>query len=123
MGMILDIMDHVAELKTLDAPPFPIEYCYATLHDPIVDESKIRVNVTDYQPFVALIKDLKCRFDDAVNPQPITTHTSPRHVSFGSHAINAIPTVHSDCHSHKHGLIDHDILFYHDQHMGSGPDE
>jgi hypothetical protein len=49
-GMILDMTDHVAELKTLGTPPFPIEYRHAMVHVPIVDESEIRVNITDYQP-------------------------------------------------------------------------
>jgi hypothetical protein len=40
-GMILDMMDQVAELKTLDAPQFPIEYHHTTVHVPIVDESEI----------------------------------------------------------------------------------
>jgi hypothetical protein len=40
-GMILDMMDQVAELKTLDAPQFPIEYHCTMMHVPIVDESKI----------------------------------------------------------------------------------
>jgi hypothetical protein len=90
---------------------------------PIVDESDIQANVADYQPLVTLIEDLKCHFSDAINPQPITTHASSLHVSFGSHAVNAIVTAHSDCHSVKYGLMYHDIAFYHDQHIGFGPDE
>jgi hypothetical protein len=78
--MILDMTDHVAELKTLDAPPFPIEYRCAMVHVPIVDESKIRVSIADYQPVVKLIEDLACHFAEAVYPQPITTHTSHKHV-------------------------------------------
>jgi hypothetical protein len=72
---------------------------------------------------IKLIEDLECHFAEAINPQPITTHTSPKHVSFGSCTINPIVAVYSDCHSSKHGLMDHDMVFYHDQHMGSGPDE
>jgi hypothetical protein len=40
-GMILDTPDHVAEFRTLDAPPFPIEYRCAMVHVPIVDKPKI----------------------------------------------------------------------------------
>jgi hypothetical protein len=121
--MILVMMDHMAELKTLYVPPLPIEYPCTTVHVPIVDESEIRVNVRDFQLLVALIEDLEHHFADAVNPWPITTHTSPKHVSFGSHAVSAITVAHSDYHSHKHGLMGHDVTFYPDQHMGSGPDE
>jgi hypothetical protein len=122
-GMILDMMDHVAELKTLDMPPFPIEYCRATVHVPIVNESKIRVSIANYQPVLKLIEYLECHFAEAINPQPISTHASPKHISFGSCAIYAIIAAHSDCHSGKHGFTDNDMAFYHDQHMGSGPDE
>jgi hypothetical protein len=90
---------------------------------PIVDESKIKVSIANYQPVVKLIEDLECHFAEAVNLPPITTHTSPKHFSFGSCAVNTIVTAHSDCHSGKHGLMDTDMAFYHDQHMGSGPDE
>jgi hypothetical protein len=112
------MMDHVAEVKTLDAPPFPIEYSCAKVHVPIVDESKITVSIADYQLVVKLIEDLECHFAESLNPQPITTHASPKHVSFGSCAINAIVAAHSDRHSGKHGLMNNDTAFYHDQHMG-----
>ncbi len=121
--MILDMTDHATELKTLDAPPFPIEHRCATVHVPIMDKSKIRVSIADYQPVVKLIEDLECHFAEAINTLPITTHASPKHISFKSHAVKAIVAAHSDCHSGKHGLMDTDMVFYHDQHMGSGPDE
>jgi hypothetical protein len=121
--MTLDMTDHVTELKTLDAPPFPIEYSHATVHVPIVDKSKIRVSIADYQPVVKLIEELECHFAAAVHPPPITTHASPKHVSFESCAIDTIVTAHIDCHSGKHGSMYTDLAFYHDQHMGSGPDE
>ncbi len=79
-GMILNTTDHIAELKTLDAPPFPIEYHCATVYVPIVDESKNRVSIVDYQPVVKLTEDLECHFAEAVNPPPITTHASPKHL-------------------------------------------
>ncbi len=57
MGMILDMTNSVAELKTLDTPPFLIEYHCTMVHVPIVVESKIRVSIADYQPVVKLIED------------------------------------------------------------------
>jgi hypothetical protein len=122
-GMILDVTDHIAELKTLGAPPFPIEYRCTMVHVPIMDESKIRVSIADYHPVVKLIEDLERHFAEALNPPSITTHASPKHVSFGSCAVKAIIAAYSDCHSGKHGLMDTDTVFYHDQHMGTGPDE
>jgi hypothetical protein len=72
---------------------------------------------------VKIIEDLERHFAEAIHPLPITTHASPKHISFGSRAVDAIVTAHSVCHSSKHGLMDTDMAFYHDQHMGSGPDE
>jgi hypothetical protein len=116
-GMILDMTDHVAELGTLDAPPFPMEYRCATVHVPIMDKSKIEVSIADYQPVVKLIEDLERHFAAAIHPPPITTHASPKHVSFRSCAVDSIIAVHFDCHSGKHGLMDTDLAFYHDQHI------
>jgi hypothetical protein len=93
------------------------------VHVLIVDEPKIRVSSADYQPVVKLIEDLEHHFAAAVHPPPITTHASAMHISFGSCAVNAIFAVHSDCHSSKHGLMDTDLAFYHDQQIDSGPDE
>ncbi len=69
--MVLDMMDHVAELKPLDLPFFPIEYCCTTVHVPIMDKSKIRVSIVDYQPVVKLIEELECHFSAAVHPRPL----------------------------------------------------
>jgi hypothetical protein len=123
--IILDMTDHIAELKTLDAQPFPIEYHRATVHVPIVivDKSKIGVSIADYEPVVKLIENLEHHFTAAIHPQPFPIHASPKCVSFGSHTIDTFVAAHSDCHSGKHELMDADLAFYHDQLMGSGPDE
>ena len=34
---IIDFSDNVADLRALDAPPFPIEYCRAMVHVPIME--------------------------------------------------------------------------------------
>ncbi len=112
--------DDVAELKTLDTPPFPIKYRHTMEHVPIVDESKSQVNVTDYQPVVALIKDLECHFAGTVTPLPIATHNSPKYVSFGSCAVRTGFAAHSDYHSNRHSLMNYDMTFYHDHHMETG---
>jgi hypothetical protein len=79
--MILDMTDHIAKFRTLDAPPFPIKYCHTTVHVSIVDKSQSQVSIVDIQPVVKLIEDLERHFAEAVNPQPITTCTSPKHIS------------------------------------------
>ena len=45
---VINLADNVAELRALDAPPFPLEYHCATVHALIVDEgSKYLVHMAD----------------------------------------------------------------------------
>ncbi len=34
---IIDLSDNVAELRALDAPPFPLEFCCTTVHVPVME--------------------------------------------------------------------------------------
>ncbi len=44
--MIVNVADQVAELRALDALPFPIGFRRAQCHVPSIDETKVHVNVT-----------------------------------------------------------------------------
>jgi hypothetical protein len=121
-GMILDLVDKVANLKSLDCPPFPIEYCPAMVHVPIVDESAVSVNTTTFQPTIMVIKDLERYFAATVSVLPAAPEL-PKHVFFGSRAINTTPSVHVESTLTKHGLMDSEVMYYHDQDMGTGPYE
>jgi hypothetical protein len=118
-GMILDLVDNVADLKSLDCPPFPIEYHCTTVHVPIVDKSAISVNAAAFQPTIMVIKDLERYFAAAVSVLPAAPDSS-KHVSFGSRAIGTSPSTSVESMSAKHGLMDSEMMYYHDQDMGTG---
>ena len=46
--MIINAADQVAELRALDALPFPIDFPHAQCHVPTIDETKVHVNVAQY---------------------------------------------------------------------------
>jgi hypothetical protein len=46
--MIVDAADQVAELRALDALPFPIDFRCAQCHVSSIDETKVHMNVTQY---------------------------------------------------------------------------
>jgi hypothetical protein len=121
-GMILDLVDNVANLKSLDCPPFPIKYRRATVHVPIVDESAVSVNTATFHPTITVIKDLERYFAATISVLPAAPE-SPKHVSFGSSAISTTPSTHVESTLTKHGLMDSEMMYYHDQDMGTGPYE
>jgi hypothetical protein len=56
---INDLSDNVANLRAIDAPPFPIEYRRATVHVPVIEEGVDRpIHLTATK--AALIQDIKC---------------------------------------------------------------
>ena len=61
---VIDLVDNVAKLRALDAPPFPLEYCCATVHVPIVDEGNEHpVHMADaYSDLIAEINSLERHF-------------------------------------------------------------
>ncbi len=119
-GMILDLVDNVANLKSLDCPPFPIEYCRATVHVPIMDASAVSVNTATFQPTITVIEDLERNFTATISVLPAAPEL-PKHVSFGSRAISTTPSAHVESTSTKHGLMDSEMMYYHDQDMGTAP--
>jgi hypothetical protein len=38
MGMVLDLVDEVADCRYLDCPPFPVDFCRTTNHVPVLDD-------------------------------------------------------------------------------------
>jgi hypothetical protein len=121
-GMILDLVDNVANLKSLDCPPFPIKYRCAMVHVPIVDESAVSVNTATFQPTIRVIEDLEHYFAATVSVMPAAPEL-PKHVSFRSRAISTTPSAHVESTSTKHSLMDSEMMYYHDQDVGTGPYE
>jgi hypothetical protein len=64
---IIDLADNIAELRALDAPPFPLEYRCATVHVPIVDEvNEHPIHMAEaYSNLIAEINALERQFMSA----------------------------------------------------------
>ena len=63
----IDLVDNIAELHALDAPPFPLEYRRTTVHVPIVDEGNEHpVHMVEaYSNLIAEINALERQFTSA----------------------------------------------------------
>ncbi len=57
--MILDTADQVAELRALDALPFPINFHCAQCHIPTIDETKVHMNVAQYANVIQEIDNIE----------------------------------------------------------------
>jgi hypothetical protein len=90
---VIDLADNVAELRALDAPPFPLEYRCATIHVPIMDEGNEHpVHMAEaYSDLIAEINALERQFMSANLIQAESGGVDgSRSVTFG--ACPAIPT-------------------------------
>jgi hypothetical protein len=117
--MIIDLSDNVADMRALDASPFPLEYHCATVHVPIVDKADaacIHLS-TAHLDMIKEIKALERHFSDASSRYVanVTSNNANRHVSFGSRAVgqpmlctagNLISALCQDSLLGKHGLFD-----------------
>jgi hypothetical protein len=87
--MIIDLSDNVADMRALDASPFPLEYRRATVHVPIVDEANAaRIHLsTAHFSMIKKIKALERHFSAASYVADVTDNNANRRVSFGSRAV------------------------------------
>ena len=90
---VIDLADNVAELRALDAPPFPLEYCRATVHVPIVDEGNEHpVHMAGaYDDLIAEINALERYFTSAnlVRAESEDTVDGSRSVHFGARPVTS----------------------------------
>jgi hypothetical protein len=70
--MIVNAADQVAELRALDALPFPIDFRRAQCHVPSIDETKVHVNVTQYADIICKITNIESLYSD----NPAVQHTA-----------------------------------------------
>jgi hypothetical protein len=115
--MIIDLSDNVTDMRALDASPFPLEYCCATVHVPIVDEADaacIHLSTTHLN-VIKEIEALERDFSAASYVANVTDDNANRHMSFGSRAVgqpmscttgNLISALCQDSLLGKHGLFD-----------------
>ncbi len=76
--MIVDAADQVAELRALDALPFPIDFCRAQCHVPAIDETKVHINMTQYTDIIQEINNVKQLYLTILALQHTATPPSPK---------------------------------------------
>ena len=89
---VIDLTDNVAELRALNASPFPLEYRKATVHVPIVDEGNEHpVHMVDaYSKLIAEINSLERHFMSTDLMQVESTGVDgARSVHFGARPVGA----------------------------------
>jgi hypothetical protein len=89
---VIDLADNVAELRTLNAPPFPLEYRRAMVHVPIVDEGNEHpVHMADaYIDLIAEINSLERHFTSVDLVQVGSDGVdSTRSIRFGARPVGA----------------------------------
>jgi hypothetical protein len=115
--MIIDLSENVADMRALDASPFPLEYHRATVHVPIVDEANAaRIHLsTTHLNMIKDIEALEWHFSAASHMADVLNDNANRRVSFGSRAVgqpmsytmgNVISALCQDSLLGKHGLFD-----------------
>jgi hypothetical protein len=73
--MIINAADQVAELRALDALPFPITFHRAQCHVPTINETKVHMNVAQYANVIREIDNIKKLY--SVDPAVQHTATLP----------------------------------------------
>jgi hypothetical protein len=115
---IIDLSDDVADLRELDAPPFPIEYRRATVHVPVIEEGVDRpVHLSASES--AIIQDVECLEAYFLNFDEGMEGTSSRRVSFGSSPGKNFPSF-TPPPASPNGFVDSSMEYY--SVPGMGPD-
>jgi hypothetical protein len=124
--MIIDLLDNVADMRVLDASPFPLEYRRAAVHVPIVDEAGTVHLSTAHQDLIREIKALEQRFaSSSFVADAVHSDNAIKRVSFGSRAVDqplscstgeTISAIRQDSTVSKHGLFDTPMEYYSDPH-------
>ena len=65
-GMILDLVDNLAECKYLDCPAFPIDYRRTSNHVPVTDETSATAQVAESAQIIAEITNLERYYEAKV---------------------------------------------------------
>jgi hypothetical protein len=67
MGMILDLVNNLAECKHLDYPPFPIDYQRTSNHIPVTDDQSAAIHhASVLQDLIHGIEHLECYYKTKV---------------------------------------------------------
>ena len=85
MGMIIDLVNNVADCRYLDCPVFPIDYRCMSNHVPDTDKSDATIyQVKQYNNVISDIESLERFYDAKVQPGGSQTMHQNQAVHFGS---------------------------------------
>jgi hypothetical protein len=119
--MVIDLSNHVADLRALNMAPFPLEYRHTMVYVPIVNKGAAPVNLTYYGNIIAEVKNLEKHFVAAT----LTTTTNvnaTHHVRFRASPVTSESLPPSICESILHGspsMIHCPIESYHNAVLGT----
>jgi hypothetical protein len=80
--MIVNVADQVAELRALDALPFPISFRRAQCHVPTINKTKVHVNMTQYADIIRKINHIESLYSGNPAVQHTAPHPSPKSALF-----------------------------------------
>jgi hypothetical protein len=121
--MIINLSNNVADMRALNASPFPLEYRRAVVHVPIVDEAGTALThlSTAHQDLIKEIKALEQQFAASSFVANVPNDNAIKRVSFGSRAVgqpmsstmgNPVSAIFQDSLLGKHGLFDTLMEYY-----------
>jgi hypothetical protein len=90
-GMILDLVDNLAECKYLDCPAFPIDYQRTSNHVPVTDETSATVQVAESAKIIEELTNLERYYEAKVQAGSLVGNIGKLAVHFGTKsAANAV---------------------------------
>jgi hypothetical protein len=83
-GMILDLVDNLAECKYLDCPAFPIDFRRTSNHVPVTDEPSTPVQFAESATIIQQIIHLERYYEAKVQAGSSCMHSGEPTVHFGT---------------------------------------
>jgi hypothetical protein len=100
-GMILDLVDNLAECKYLDCPLFSIDFQRTSNHVPVTDKLSTEVQVTEiHRDVIRKIEHLEQYYAAKVPASSSDGNRTPSAVHFGSRSLACTAIVDSDSTTH-----------------------
>jgi hypothetical protein len=100
-GMILNLVDNLAECKYLDCPPFPIDFQHMSNHVPVTDKPSAEVQVTGiYRDVIRKIEHLEQYYVAKMPASSSDGNHMPSVVHFGSRSLACTAIIDSDSTTH-----------------------
>ncbi len=95
-GMILNLVDNLAECKYLDCPAFPIDFRHTSNHVPVTDEPSTPVQFTELATIIQEIIQLERYYEAKVQAGSLRMHPGEPAVHFGTKSAARAALIDSD---------------------------